>query len=83
MNICVFMGKIISEIDFKFIVNNKEIYAIAIFEMELMNGTKLKIKGYNEIANYCYKNYEKNKYVCINGKINSDIEITMIDGENI
>ena len=77
------MGKIISEIDFKFIVNNKEIYAIAIFEMELMNGTKLKIKGYNEIANYCYKNYEKNKYVCINGKINSDIEITMIDGENI
>ena len=83
MNICVFMGKIISEIDFKFIVNNKEIYAIAIFEMELMNGTKLKIKGYNEIADYCYKNYEKNKYVCINGKINSDIEITMIDGENI
>ena len=73
------MGKIISEIDLKFIINNKEICSIAMFEIELMNTTKLKVKAYNEIADYCYKNYEKNKYVCISGRINSEIEVTMME----
>ena len=76
---CFLIGKIISEIDFKFIVNNKEIHAIAMFEIELMNATKLKVKAYNEIADYCYKNYYKNKYVCISRRINSEIEVTMME----
>ena len=75
MNICFFIGEIISELEFKFVINTKEIYAILMFDLELIDGTKLKVKAYNEIADYCYKNYEKNNFVCINGRINNDMEI--------
>ena len=75
MNICFFIGEIISELEFKFVINTKEIYVILMFDLELIDGTKLKVKAYNEIADYCYKNYEKNNFVCINGKINNDMEI--------
>ena len=70
-----FIGEIISELEFKFVINTKEIYAILMFDLVLIDGTKLKVKAYNEIADYCYKNYEKNNFVCINGRINNDMEI--------
>lgn len=79
MNICFFIGEIISELEFKFVINTKEIYAILMFDLELIDGTKLKVKAYNEIADYCYKNYYKNKYVCISRRINSEIEVTMME----
>ena len=37
MNICFFIGKIISNINFKFIVNNKKYNSIVIFQIELYN----------------------------------------------
>ena len=44
MNICFFIGEIISELEFKFVINTKEIYAILMFDLELIDGTKLKVK---------------------------------------
>ena len=35
MNICILIGKIISEIQFKFIIKNKNKKSIAYFDMEL------------------------------------------------
>ena len=46
MNICFFMGKIIPEIEYKFIVHNKKYYAIAIFQIELNNKSIITLKGY-------------------------------------
>ena len=74
MNICFFTAKICSEIDFKFILKSKNI-SIAIFDIELLNGSRVKVKGYNEIADYCYINLNKGNVVCIEGRINSKIEV--------
>ena len=52
MNICFLIGKIVSEIDFKFIVNNKKYYSISILQIELNNKSIITVKGYNEIADF-------------------------------
>ena len=74
MNICFLTGKICSEIDFKFILKSKDI-SLVIFDIELLNGSRIKIKGYNEIADYCYSNLNKGNIVCVEGRINSKIEV--------
>ena len=63
MNICFFIGKIISDIDFKFIVNNRKYNSIVIFQIELNNKSIITLKGYNEIADFCYRNLEKNNII--------------------
>lgn len=75
MNICFFIGKVISDIEFKFIVDNKSYYAIAIFQIELNNKSVITVKGLNEIADYCYKNLNKNKYCIIKGIIEGNYDI--------
>ena len=73
MNICFLIGKICSQIDFKFILRSKNI-TIAIFNIELLNGTIIKVKGYNEIADYCYSNLNKGNVIFIEGYINKRYE---------
>ena len=70
MNICIVYGKIVSKIEFEFIINVKKYYSIVIFQIELNNKSIVTVKGYNEIADYCYKNLSKGKYCVIQGKIN-------------
>ena len=81
MNICFFMGKIITEIEYKFIVHNKKYYAIAIFQIELNNKSIITLKGYNEIADYCYSNLNKNDIIILKGYLNSKfkVDISKID----
>lgn len=74
MNICFFRGKIISDINFKFIINSKNI-SISIFASELENGSVVTCKGYDEIADIGYQYLEKDDYVYIYGFINSNGEI--------
>ena len=74
VNIVFIQGKIISDIEFKFIINSKNI-SIAIFEVELLNKAKVKIKAYNELADYCYSKINKNDIVFIEGYLNSNMEI--------
>lgn len=54
MNKCFFIGKIISNIDFKFIVNSKKYFSITTFKVKLENQSIITVKGYNEIADFCY-----------------------------
>lgn len=79
MNICFFIGKIISDIDFKFIVNNKKYYSIAIFQIGLNNKSIITLKGYNEIADFCYRNLIKSDYINLYGELNSKGEIEILE----
>lgn len=83
MNICFLIGKIISNIDFKFIVNSKKYYSISIFQIELNNKSIITVKGYNEIADLCYKNLIKNNYIALYGKLDSKMEIVLKNAELI
>ena len=74
MNICFFIGKIISNIDFKFLVNNKKYNSIVIFQIELYNKSVITLKGYNEIADFCYRNLEKNNIIIAVTFLNSKLE---------
>lgn len=75
MNICFLYGKIVSDIDFKFIINNKNKTAISIFKIKLNNKSEVKIKGYNEIADYCYRNLKIGDNIYIQGRLNNMMEI--------
>ena len=55
MNICFFIGKIISDVDFQFIIYDRKNISITIFEIELINKSKITIMGYNELADFCYR----------------------------
>lgn len=74
MNIVFVEGKIISDIEFNFIINSPNI-SIAIFEAELLNKSIVKIKAYNEHADYCYSKLNNGDIIFIEGYLNSDIEI--------
>ena len=74
MNICFIIGKVISNIEFKFVLNSNHI-SIAIFELLLKNRSKIIIKAYDEMADKCYKEIVKNDIIAIQGKLNSKMEI--------
>ena len=77
MNICFFIGKIISDIDFKFIVNDKNNTSIAIFKLKVDENCILTIKGYNELADLCYRNLSINNYIALQGELNSKMEVIL------
>jgi len=80
MNICFFIGKIITEINFDFILNSKDI-SVCIFDIELLNGSDIKVKGYNEIADYCYSTLKQGMNIQLQGYINNKCEIILDDIE--
>ena len=88
MNICILMGKVIEEVDFKFIYNNNSI-SISNCKIQLMDKTQIKIYGLDEKADYMYKNLNINDIILVSGSIvnegkNSKIiikEITKINSK--
>ena len=76
MNLCFIMGKIISDIEFKFIIKSKNI-SVIMFEIELSNKSIIKVKGYNEIADFCYQKLVKNDIVIIYGNLNNNMEVVI------
>ena len=76
MNICIISGKIISEVEFEFIINNKN-KSIAYFDIELSNKNIVKIKAYDEIADYCYWKFEKGEIIYIQGFLKETGEIVV------
>ncbi len=79
MNICFFMGKIISNIDFRFIIYDRNKISIAIFELELNNKSRIIVIGYNEMADFCYSKLKPNDEVTLQGYINSEIRVILED----
>lgn len=68
MNEIFIIGKVVSKIEYKFIINSKKFFAKVNFEVEL-DSQKFKIEGYNNIADFCYRRLKKDDKVFINGRI--------------
>jgi len=74
MNICFLIGKICSKIEFEFILNSKDI-SVAMFDIELLDKSVIKVKCYNKIADYCYSSLKTNMIITLEGSINSKMEV--------
>ena len=72
MNEVFLIGKIISDIEFKFIINSKN-KAIARFEIETANKQIVRIQAYNQLADFAYSKLNKNDKVFINGYIEANV----------
>ena len=80
MNLVFILGKIISNIEFKFIINSKN-KSVSIFKIKLLNNSELTVKAYNEKADYCYSKLNKNDTIYIQGYINPKMQIIVKDIE--
>lgn len=74
MNLVYIMGKIVSDIDFKFTYKSRK-NAVAIFICELDNCSLVKIKAFNNNADYCYASLQQGDFAILEGRINSNSEI--------
>ena len=72
MNEVFLIGKIISDIEFKFIINSKN-KAIACFEIETNDKQIVRIQAYNQLADFVYSTLNKNNQVFINGYIENNV----------
>ena len=78
MNICFIIWKIISDVEFKFVLESKHI-SIVIFKLKLINCSILTVKTYDEIADSCYQKLQKGDIIGIKGYLNSNMEIIISD----
>ena len=72
MNEVFLIGKIISDIEFKFIINSKN-KAIACFEIETNDKQIVRVQAYNQLADFVYSKLNTNDKVFINGYIEDNV----------
>ncbi len=79
MNIVILYGKVVSQIDFKFIYNRynkKNTYtSIAQCEVMLENNSIITIYGYDDVADFMYRKLNKNVNILIEGAIGNNMMI--------
>ena len=79
MNIVIINGKIVSEVDFNFIYNKnkKEKHtSIAMCKLKLDDDSIIDVYGYDEVADYLYRNSDK--YVWIEGRIDTNMMVESV-----
>ena len=78
MNLVFIKGKIIEKIEFKFIYSKNKTkntpISIAQSKMELDNKSIIDVIGYNEKADWMYRNLTINEVIYIEGKLINDKE---------
>ena len=72
MNEVFLIGKLISDIKFKFIINSKN-KSIACFEIETADKQIVRIQAYNQLADFVYSKLNTNDKVFINGYIEDNV----------
>ena len=72
MNEVFLIGKIICDIEFKFIINSKN-KAIACFEIKTADKQIVRIQAYNQLADFAYSKLNINDKVFINGYIKANV----------
>ena len=72
MNEVFLIGKIISDIEFKFIINSKN-KAITWFEIETTDKQIVREQSYNQLADFAYSKLNSNDKVFINGYIETNV----------
>lgn len=82
MNLCILIGRVINEVDLKFIYKIKEKHldkehnSIVIIELESLNKQIIKLHAYDEMADFIYQSIKQGDIILIEGKIHNDfIEI--------
>ena len=68
LNECCIIGKVIDNPELDFIYRGVN-FSIAYFFVELSNSNIVKVFGYDEMADYIYKNVKENSIVCITGEL--------------
>ena len=72
MNEVFLIGKIISDIEFKFIINSKN-KAIACIVIKTADKQIVRVQAYNKLADFAYSKLNTNDKVFINGYIETNI----------
>lgn len=72
MNEVFLMGKIITKIEFKFIINSKNNKSIAFFNLQTLDKQTIIVKAYNETADFVYKVFNNKDNVLIYGFLAGD-----------
>lgn len=72
MNEVFLIGKVISDIEFKFIINSKN-KAIACFEIKTADKQIVRVQAYNQLADFAYSKLNTNDKVFINGYIEANV----------
>ena len=72
MNEVFLIGKIISDIEFKFIINSKN-KAITWFEIETTDKQIVRVQSYNQLADFAYSKLNVNDKVFVNGYIEDNV----------
>lgn len=82
MNLCFVIGKIINDIDFKFILSGKH-KSIVLLKLKLINGSIIEARAYDEVADCCYRLLKKNEIVLIEGRLDTKMYIVLKRVEKI
>ncbi len=72
MNEVFLIGEIISDIEFKFIINSKN-KAITWFEIETTDKQIVREQSYNQLADFAYSKLNVNDKVFVNGYIEDNV----------
>lgn len=84
MNEVFIIAKVIEKVQFQFVYDSKKT-AIAQVEVKLWNKSRITLIGYDEMADYMYRNLKENDIPFVNGKINSkmQVEVYKLTQENV
>ena len=77
MNRCFIKGKIITKIQYEFMLEKNK-NAIIIFYIELENRSRIRIIGYNNIADWCFQHLKEKDIVYIEGRLDTKEELQII-----
>ena len=85
INLCFLNGKVINEIDLKFIYDrrkktlSKKNTSIVKIKLELLDGQVIELYAYNDMADYVFRTVKKCDYITIQGKLrNNYVEVEQI-----
>ena len=85
INLCFLSGKVINEIDLKFVYNSqkrsldKKHTSIVKIELKLQDEQVIQLHAYNEMADYVFRNVKKSDYIFVQGEVkNNYVEIKQI-----
>lgn len=82
MNVCIIMGRILEEINFNFIYNNKYV-SIANCKIEVAKEIQIEIYGLDEKADYMYSKLNKNDTILVYGSIVNEGRTNKIEVKEI
>lgn len=82
MNFCFISGKIINDVNIKFILEGKH-NSIVILKLKLLDDSVIEAVAYNEVADYCYRYLKKDDLILVEGRLNTKMKIIIKRVEKI